>query len=669
MAGLFAIFDIAKLGLQANQRALQVVSQNLANVNTPGFSRQEAIFQETQAINVGAQLLGTGVQIVEVRRLVNNFVEAQINVSQQDTGRLQAQQDAFARLEGIFPDTANQGINAALNEFFNAFRDVANNPQGQTERTVLLDKASTLSQQFNKVANDLTHLRRDLNAQVNQTISEVNSLASQIGQLNGKITIAEAGGLTANDLRDQRGQLLNELGKRIEIHTFEDATGQVQVFVGRGNLLVERNTSLPLSGQAVASNGGYVNVFSNGHDISSFIGNGTLNGLLNQRDTTIPNVLNQINTLGASVVNEVNKVHINGYGLDSSTRNNFFSPLSITAAGNSGNTGTGTIGSGVITANGLLTMHDYEIRFSTPTAYSIVDNTTGATIKGNYTGTAITAPTTTVPALIIAGTNDTLNVTVDGVASGAITLTGAATPGKAYTSGADLAAEIQTQINADATLTAAGKSVAVTYDTTTNRFVIISNSGSASSAVGVTGGNARATLGLLAGTSTAASGTYGTPQTFNFDGISVQISGTQAANDVFEVSPTTDAAKNLTVALTDPNKVAVAATQAGVPNDSTNAFAIVALQTNTLVTLGNGTMSTYYSTLASTVGGSAQANAQALKGQESVQNQLETLRGQTSGVSTDEELTNMIKFERSYQAAAHLINTADELLQTLLAIK
>jgi len=87
------------------------------------------------------------------------------------------------------------------------------------------------------------------------------------------------------------------------------------------------------------------------------------------------------------------------------------------------------------------------------------------------------------------------------------------------------------------------------------------------------------------------------------------------------------------------------------------------------VTLGNGTMSTYYSTVASTVGGSAQANSQALKGQESVQNQLEALRGQTSGVSTDEELTNMIKFERSYQAAAHLVNTADELLQTLLALK
>ena len=669
MAGLFAIFDIARQGLQVNQRALQVVSQNLVNINTPGFSRQEAIFQETDAINVGGQLLGTGVQIAQIRRLVNTFVEAQINVSQQNTGRLQAQQDAFVRLEGIFPDTANQGINSALNDFFNAFRDVANNPQGQTERTVLLDKASALSQQFNKAANDLTQLRKDLNTQVTQTITEVNNLASQVAEVNGKITLAESDGSPANDLRDQRGELLNELGKRIEIHTFEDASGQVQVFVGRGTLLVERNTTLPLSGEPVASNGGYVNVFSNHQDISSFIGNGTLNGLLSQRDTTLANVLTQINTLAASLVNEVNTLHINGYGLDSSTRNNFFSPLSVTAAAGDENTGAATIDSGGITANGLLTLQGYEIRFSTPTAYSIVDSATGATISGNYTGTAITAPTTTVPALITTGTNDTLNVTVDGVASGAITLTGAASPGQSYTSGADLAAQIQTQINADATLTAAGKSVAVTYDTTTNRFVITSNSSSGSSAVNVTGGNARATLGLLAGTSTAASGTYGSPQTFNFDGISVQITGAPAADDVFGVTATTDAAKNLAVALTDPNKVAVAATQAGLPHDSTNAFAIIALQANTLVTLGNGTMSTYYSTVASTVGGSAQANRQALKGQESVQNQLEALRGQTSGVSTDEELTNMIKFERSYQAAAHLITTADELLQTLLAMK
>lgn len=669
MSGLTSIFNIANLALQANQKALQVVGQNLANVNTPGFSRQEAVFQQTETINVGGQLIGTGVQIAQVRRLVSSFLEAQINVSQQDTGRLQAQQDAFARLEAIFPDITNQGVNASLNEFFSAFSDVASNPQGQTERTVLLDKAAALSQQFNKAANDLTQLRKDLNTQVTQTISDVNALASQIAVLNNKISAAEAGGQAANDLRDQRGQLLNQLGSDIQIHSFEDPTGQVQVFVGRGNLLVERNTAFALSGTPVASNGGYVNVFYNNQDISSSIGNGALNGLLSLRDTTIPGVLKQMDTLAASLVNGVNQLQVTGYGLDGSSGNNFFSPLTVSAVANSANTGSATIGNGSITANSLLTMHDYEIRFSTPTTYSIVDNTTGATIKGNYTGTSITAPSASAPINIVTGTNDTLTVSVDGVSSGAITLTGAASPGQAYTSGADLAAEIQTEINADATLTAAGKSVVVTYDTTTNRFVITSNSGSANSAVNVTAGTARATLGLIGGVSTAASGTYASPTTFNFDGVSVQVSGAPAANDVFTVNSYTATATNIATAITDPLKVAAAGTQAGLPLDNSNARAITSLQNTSLAALGNATMNSYYSAMASTVGGSAQANVQAANAQAVVQNQLDNLRGQTSGVSTDEELTNMLQFERSYQAAAHLVTVTDDLLQTLLDIK
>ena len=138
------------------------------------------------------------------------------------------------------------------------------------------------------------------------------------------------------------------------------------------------------------------------------------------------------------------------------------------------------------TANSLLTLQDYAIRFSSATAYSIVNTTTGATIKGNYAGTAISAPTVDVPVNIVTGTNDTLTVTVDGTASGTITLAGAASPGQAYASGASLAVEMQTKINADATLSAAGKRVVVTYDATTSRFTITSNASTATSAVAVT---------------------------------------------------------------------------------------------------------------------------------------------------------------------------------------
>jgi len=669
MAGLFSIFNTGANSLLAHQRALQVVSQNLANLTTPGYSRQEAVFAPTETVTIGKTQIGTGVEVTRIRQIVNTFVEQQINVSQQDLGRLQTQAESFVRLEGLFPDTVNRGLNKALTDFFNAFRDVSTSPEGFTERTVLLNKATALTDQFNQASNALTQLRRDLNTQVSQTITDVNNKALQIAALNGKIATAEASGHTANDLRDQRGQLLNELGKQIEIRTIEDVSGQVTVFVGRGSLLIERHTTYALTGTAAASNGGFLNVHYKGSDISGSIGNGALKGLINQRDTNIPNVLAQIDTLSATLVNEVNKVHVNGYGLDGSTGNDFFRPLSVTAGPQSTNTGAATIGSGAITANGQLTLHGYEIRFSAPTAYSIVDVTTGATIKGNYTGTAITAPSAATPALVTTGTNDTLNVTVDGVASGLITLTGAAAPGRAYPSGADLATELQTQINADATLAAAGKNVTVSFDTTTHRFVIASTSSAATSAVNVTAGSARATLGLLTGTSTAASGTYGSPTTFNFDGISAEISGVPIADDVFVVNTTTDTAKDLAVTLTDPNKTAASATQTGLPNDSTNAFAIIALQTRTLETLGNGTMTTYYSSVASTVGSSAQTNAQALHAQEAIQNQLDNLRGQASGVSIDEELTKMLEYQRLYQASARLVTVADELLQTLLAIK
>ncbi len=251
MAGILSIFNTGANSLLAHQRALQVVSQNLANLNTPGFSRQEAVFAPTESVTVGRTTIGTGVEVTRIRQVVNTFVEQQINVSQQDLGRLQTQADSFVRLEGLFPDTVTQGLNKALTDFFNSFRDVSVSPEGFTQRTVLLNKATALTDQFNKAATALSQLRRDLNTQVAQTITDVNSKASQIAGLNSKISLAEASGQTANDLRDQRGQLLHELGKQIEIHTFEDASGQVAVFVGRGSLLIERNTSYALDGDVV----------------------------------------------------------------------------------------------------------------------------------------------------------------------------------------------------------------------------------------------------------------------------------------------------------------------------------------------------------------------------------------------------------------------------------
>ncbi|MBH0197155.1 MAG: hypothetical protein HP494_16575, partial [Nitrospira sp.] len=242
-------------------------------------------------------------------------------------------------------------------------------------------------------------------------------------------------------------------------------------------------------------------------------------------------------------------------------------------------------------------------------------------------------------------------------------------PGRAYDSGAALAAEIQVQINADAALQAAGKTVAVAYDTTTSRFVITSNTAGSTSAVNVTGGSAAASLGLAAGVSTAASGTYGSPHTFNFDGVSVTISGTPSAGDVFQVNTYDDAAKDFAVALSDPSGVAASSLRAGIPGNNTNMLALVALQHRSFSNLGPGTLHDAYRNTAATLGVSAQAATRDTEAQEILRDQIETIRAQVSGVSVDEELVNMIKFQRGFEAASRLIRVTDEMLQTILSLK
>jgi len=549
MSGLTGIFDVGKLSLLASQRALQVVSQNLANANTPGYSRQEVILEQTAPTGVNGFQVGTGVTIAQVRRMVNGFLENQTTVSQQDLGRLQAQADSYVRLGSIFPDSNDQGISRQLNEFFNALRNVAGNPQGQTERTVLLAQATSLTAQINRTAADLVQIRKDLNTQVSQTVAEVNTLASQVAVLNGRIAAVETSGQAANDLRDQRGQILNELAKRIEIHMFEDPSGQVQVFVGRGSILVERSGTIALAGAPSADNDGFLSVTHRGDDITALIGNGSLNGLLATRDGAIPEVQNRLNVLTASLVNAVNQVHAAGYALDGTTGNNFFSALSVTATPLSTNTGALTVTGGISTASAL-TLHDYSLAFAGGGAYTITDQSTNATVaSGTYAGPG----PTTLPA---------------------------------------------------------------------------------------------------------------------FDGLTLTFAGaTPASGDTYTISAHKDAAKNLAVALSDVRKVAASATQAGLPGDNSTALALIALQSTAASTLSGATLNGYYAATAAAVGSAAQGNTQNLSAQEVVRNQLDSQRGEASGVSIDEELTNMIQFQRAYQAAAKLIVTADELFQALLDIK
>jgi flagellar hook-associated protein 1 FlgK len=333
---LTSLFDIGKSALSTAQRRTMVTGHNIANVNTPGYSRQEAILQENRPLNDRPGQVGSGVQVAEIRQQVDRVVEDSLRRSSSALGTYDAARSWLLRVQDSLGTSGEQGLGATINEFFQAWQDVSTNPADLTARTVLLSRANTLALQFNRTANDLDRQRQGIDTEIGQTITDINGLAAKIAGLNQEISLAESRGQQANDLRDQRRQLLGALSTEIGISTIEDSTGQVTVFVGKGHLLVDRERAYQLAGVADAGNSGlqdvrYIGSSGSSVDLTSLIGEGRLKGLLDVRDQHIPAAQGSLDTLAASMVARINQQHRAGFGLDGSTGQDFFATAGVTA--------------------------------------------------------------------------------------------------------------------------------------------------------------------------------------------------------------------------------------------------------------------------------------------------------------------------------------------------
>lgn len=386
MAGISGLFEIGRLALLANQKALGITGQNISNANTKGYSRQVPVFESTRPIDSQPGQVGTGVRITEIRRMVDSLLESQINSETGMLGNLEARASALDRIESIFSDTNDTGISQAINGFFNAVQGLIDNPQGYTERVDVISQGETLSEMISKAASDLSQVREDMDQGIGSAINDINGLASQIAVLNEKISHAEINSQNANDYRDERTRLLNDLSGKIDISYFEDDLGQVTVMVGGGNPLVEGSEARSLSGTANSDNDGLTDIYFNPGpgqmvNITENIKNGSIAGMLNIRDEVVPELSGKLDLLAASITNEVNILHSAGYGLDSTTGNAFFSPLTTTTGQLSANIGGASIDSGTILDFSVLSLDDYEIRFTSPLNYDIVNTTDNTTVS------------------------------------------------------------------------------------------------------------------------------------------------------------------------------------------------------------------------------------------------------------------------------------------------
>jgi flagellar hook-associated protein 1 FlgK len=327
MSDINGIMNIAGQALITQQQAISVTSHNIANVNTPGYSRQKLVMSTNIPSDSAIGPMGNGVSGEAIERIYDRFINDQINNESQELGRWDAQKNAVESLEMIFNETYGYGLSEAMSEYWNAWQALINNPAGSTERQVLVTRGQILTSTFNKLDSDLTHSQQALDLAIAATVTDVNRLSAQLADLNQKIVSSETGTQNANDFRDQRDLVLKELSELIDLNAFKDASGSVSVLIAGGRPLVSGTASWQLSTELNAS--GLQDVVwldddGNSVNINNDISGGKLKGWIETRDVLIPGFLNRLDALAQTLVTEVNNLHQTGFDLNGIAGQVFF---------------------------------------------------------------------------------------------------------------------------------------------------------------------------------------------------------------------------------------------------------------------------------------------------------------------------------------------------------
>jgi flagellar hook-associated protein 1 FlgK len=318
MPDIYGILNSATRSLLTQQKAIDVTGQNIANVNTPGYSRQRVVMEPSTPINFEPGQMGTGVKAAEIQRIYDGFIGGQINGENSKLGQWEATESGLGRIELIFNETSGAGLAQVMGEFWAAWQDLANNPSGYPERTALLSRSQTLARTLNTMSDNLQQIQLDYDKNIVGTLDEINGLSRQIVDLNEKISQVEVAGQNSNDYRDQREQLLKELSNLIKVNTYENGQGQVTVLTEDGKPLVQSPYAYELSTVTNAAGLQDVVWLDRGGtpiDITDSISGGKLKGWLDVRDTYAQGYRDQLDALANTLITEVNAIHQSGYGM------------------------------------------------------------------------------------------------------------------------------------------------------------------------------------------------------------------------------------------------------------------------------------------------------------------------------------------------------------------
>lgn len=229
MGGSFFGLNIAVSGLYTAQRNLDVVNHNLGNVNTPGYSRQQAlqVASKAMALSDGTGMVGTGSDVIGVNRVRDEYLDFKYWSENVSNGEWDAKTKLLSEVETTFNEPSDSGFTTVTNEFYNSLQELAKDPSSLAVRALVREKGVTVAKYFNSLATHFEKMQSDVNGQINSKVQEINSIGIQIQQLNRQIYTTELDGSTANDLRDQRTHLIDNLSSLVNVEASEVVAGKL----------------------------------------------------------------------------------------------------------------------------------------------------------------------------------------------------------------------------------------------------------------------------------------------------------------------------------------------------------------------------------------------------------------------------------------------------------
>ena len=324
----FSSFEIGKKALNAQQYGITVTGQNIANVNTPGYSKQRVVLAEAAPQQFNRYTIGTGVDVKQVQEFRDRFAESRLQTEKGISGRLTAKSDVLGTVETALQGSEGSGLENAINSFFTAFRDLDANPNSVPLRTVVAQRGESLATAFHTTQDRLSDIRLGADSVIRETVDQANTLSQKVANLNAQITGSEAAGSNVSALRDQRTVFANELAELTGARITDNSDGTINLTIGEGRALVNGIYSSTLT----ASNTppyGLAAITLDGEPAS--FDEGKIKGLQQAIDETTVQ-MDALDGLAAAVVFRVNTLHTSGTDLDGNAGGNFFdTTLAVTA--------------------------------------------------------------------------------------------------------------------------------------------------------------------------------------------------------------------------------------------------------------------------------------------------------------------------------------------------